>query len=51
MTATVPAAKIYTDDEYLLREVEAETRSEFRDGEIVAITGGTPAHNKGSAAT
>mgnify|MGYP005850830483 CR=1 FL=1 len=35
----------YTIDEYLELEVESETRSEYRDGEIVPMAGGTPDHN------
>jgi Uma2 family endonuclease len=33
-------------EEYLALEVESETRNEYRNGEIVPMTGGTPAHNK-----
>ncbi len=44
MVAT-PQTKTYTAEEYLALEVEAETRSEYRNGEIVLMTGGTPAHN------
>jgi Uma2 family endonuclease len=32
--------------EYLALEVESEIRHEYRNGEIVPMTGGTPAHNK-----
>ncbi|MDV3347122.1 Uma2 family endonuclease [Leptothoe sp. ISB3NOV94-8A] len=39
-------AKTYTAEEYLALEVDADTRSEFRDGEIVEMTGGTPEHNE-----
>lgn len=39
-------AATYTAEEYLVLEVESDTRSEFRDGEIVPMTGGTPAHNE-----
>ena len=38
--------KTYTAEEYLALEVESETRSEYRSGEIVPMTGGTPSHNK-----
>jgi Uma2 family endonuclease len=41
--------RTYTSEEYLALEVEAETRSEYRNGEIVLITGGTPEHNDISA--
>jgi Uma2 family endonuclease len=39
-------AKIYTAEEYLALEVESETRHEFRNGEILPMAGGTPAHNE-----
>ena len=45
MTAAIEA-KTYTAEEYLALEIESETRSEFRNGEIVAMTGGTPEHNE-----
>lgn len=38
--------KIYTPEEYLALEVEAETRHEYRHGEIIPMSGGTPAHNE-----
>jgi Uma2 family endonuclease len=41
--------RTYTSEEYLALEVEAETRSEDRNGEIVLMTGGTPEHNDISA--
>jgi Uma2 family endonuclease len=37
--------KHYTVTEYLELEVASETRSEYRNGEIVEMTGGTPNHN------
>lgn len=37
--------KTYTVDEYLELEVAAETRNEYRNGEIIPMTGGTPNHN------
>lgn len=44
---TVPSrSKVYTAEEYLALEVESDTRSEFRNGEIVPMTGGTPEHNE-----
>ncbi|MGB7088396.1 MAG: Uma2 family endonuclease [Phormidesmis sp.] len=49
MTAVV-GTKTYTAEEYLALEVESDTRSEFRDGEIIATTGGTPTHNQLSSA-
>ena len=36
----------YTPEEYLSLEIDAEFRSEYRDGEIVPMTGGTTNHNK-----
>ena len=45
MTATIDT-KTYTAEEYLAQEVAAETRSEFRNGEIVTMAGGTPEHSK-----
>jgi Uma2 family endonuclease len=38
--------KRYTAEEYLELEVASETRNEYRDGEIVPMTGGTPEHNR-----
>ncbi len=46
MVLAVTEAKTYTADEYLALEVESETRNEYRSGEIVPATGGTPAHNE-----
>ncbi len=37
--------KKYTDEEYFEQELASETRSEYRDGEVVPMTGGTPDHN------
>ncbi|MEM7713479.1 MAG: Uma2 family endonuclease [Cyanobacteria bacterium P01_A01_bin.68] len=36
----------YTTEEYLELEEKAEFRSEYRDGEIVPMAGGTINHNK-----
>lgn len=36
----------YTPEQYLELEEKSEFRSEYRDGEIVAMTGGTTNHNK-----
>ncbi|MGD1904392.1 MAG: Uma2 family endonuclease [Leptolyngbyaceae cyanobacterium] len=36
----------YTSEEYLELEIASETRSEFRNGEIIPMTGGTPDHNE-----
>lgn len=38
--------KTYTAEEYLELELASETRSEYRNGEIIAVTGGTPEHNR-----
>jgi Uma2 family endonuclease len=38
--------KIYTPAEYLELEEKAEFRSEYRDGEIVPMAGGTTRHNR-----
>jgi Uma2 family endonuclease len=38
--------KTHTPEVYLALEEKAEFRSEYHDGEIVAMTGGTPNHNK-----
>ena len=36
----------YTIEEYFNLELVSETRSEYRDGEIILMTGGTPEHNR-----
>lgn len=46
MTIAPSQTKTYTAEEYLALEVESETRSEYRNGEIIPITGGTLAHNE-----
>ncbi|NEP20009.1 MAG: Uma2 family endonuclease [Leptolyngbya sp. SIO4C1] len=46
MTVSASPVKTYTAEEYLALEVESELRSEFRDGAIVEMTGGTPEHNE-----
>ena len=38
--------QLYTPEAYLLREDDAEERSEYRDGEIVPMAGGTANHNR-----
>ncbi|MBT9312447.1 Uma2 family endonuclease [Leptothoe kymatousa] len=43
---TIAAPKTYTAEDYLALEVESELRHEFRNGEIVEMTGGTPEHNE-----
>lgn len=44
--ATAAITKPYTAEEYLALEVASDVRSEFRNGEIVEMTGSTPAHNE-----
>jgi Uma2 family endonuclease len=46
MTLTATESKVYTAEEYFALEVESDTRSEFRNGDIVPMTGGTPNHNE-----
>ena len=45
MTLASSPAKIYTAEEYLALEAESDRRHEYRHGEIVPMTGGTPEHN------
>jgi Uma2 family endonuclease len=40
-----PETKHYTIDEYLELEIASETRNEYRNREIIPMTGGTPNHN------
>jgi len=37
--------KNYTVEEYFGLELASESRSEYRNGEIIPMTGGTPNHN------
>jgi Uma2 family endonuclease len=37
--------RFYTIEEYLELELTSETRSEYHNGEIIPMTGGTPSHN------
>ncbi|MBD2179002.1 Uma2 family endonuclease [Pseudanabaena sp. FACHB-1998] len=39
------ATKTYTVDEYLELEIASDIRNEYRNGEILPMTGGTPNHN------
>ncbi|MFQ3616386.1 MAG: Uma2 family endonuclease [Cyanobacteriota bacterium] len=41
-----PEVKRYTAEEYLELEVASETRNEYRDGEMIPMTSGTPEHNR-----
>ena len=46
-TATAnPAEMVYTTEEYLARERMAEAKSEYLDGEILAMAGASRAHNR-----
>ncbi|MBW4618504.1 MAG: Uma2 family endonuclease [Cyanosarcina radialis HA8281-LM2] len=38
--------RTYTPDEYLELELASDTRSEYRNGAIIPMTGGTPDHNE-----
>ena len=38
--------QIYTPEAYLELEVASETRNEYRNGAIISMAGGTPAHNR-----
>jgi Uma2 family endonuclease len=42
---TQTETKHYTIDEYLELEIASEIRSEYRNGEIISMTGGPPNHN------
>jgi Uma2 family endonuclease len=45
-TSTVEPSQRYSPEEYLEMEVRSEDRHEYRDGEIVLMTGATPNHNR-----
>ncbi len=46
MTTTPLPSKTDTAEVYLALEIESEVRHEYRNGEIVPMTGGTPSHNE-----
>jgi Uma2 family endonuclease len=46
MTIAQTKERIYTAEEYLNLEVASETRNEYRNGEIIPMTGGMPNHNE-----
>ncbi|MBE9010566.1 Uma2 family endonuclease [Pseudanabaenaceae cyanobacterium LEGE 13415] len=50
MTVTSPSAstrsRLYTPEEYLALEDKADFRSEYRQGEIIPMAGGTTNHNR-----
>ena len=43
---TSVAKRLYSPEEYLAREAQASFRSEYRDGDIVPMAGGTTNHNE-----
>jgi Uma2 family endonuclease len=45
MTQTLEQ-RIYSPEEYLELELASQTRSEYRNGAIIPMTGGTPDHNE-----
>ncbi|MEM6838591.1 MAG: Uma2 family endonuclease [Cyanobacteria bacterium P01_C01_bin.120] len=45
MSALAPT-QTPTAEEYLALEVESDQRHEYRNGEMILMTGGTPAHNE-----
>ena len=46
LMVAAPQVKLYSIEEYLALETESVHRNEYRNGAIVPMTGGTPAHNK-----
>ena len=44
MTLPAPQPR-YTIDEYVRRELSSEEKHEFQDGEILAMSGGSPEHS------
>ena len=46
MILQTPTRKLYSPEEYLEWEINSEERHEYIRGEIIAMTGGTPNHNK-----
>ncbi len=36
----------YSLSEYFEQEIQSQTRHEYIDGQVVAMTGGTPNHNR-----
>ena len=46
MIVTSVKNKPYTPEAYLALELDSEIRNEYRNGEIVPMTGGTPNHNE-----
>ncbi len=50
MTIAATQPKQCTAEDYLAAEVQSDTRNEYRNGEIIPMTGGTPAHDHGTLA-
>lgn len=46
MTVASSPLEICSAEDYLALEVQSDHRSEYRNGKIVPMTGGTPEHNK-----
>ncbi|WP_310485420.1 Uma2 family endonuclease [Chamaesiphon sp. VAR_48_metabat_403] len=46
MTIAQTKERIYTPEEYLELEIASDTRNEYRNGEIIPMTGGMPNHNE-----
>jgi Uma2 family endonuclease len=42
----ITLTKKYTLREYFEQEIQSQTRHEYLDGKIMAMTGGTPTHNR-----
>ena len=43
--ATATAKILYTPEEYLIKEREADFKSEYRNGDIIAMPGASRQHN------
>lgn len=46
MITQAEATQTYTPAEYLELEINSDLRHEYRNGEIISMTGGTPNHNE-----
>jgi Uma2 family endonuclease len=46
MTIAQTKERIYTAEEYLELEIASETRNEYRNGEIIPMTGGVDCENR-----
>ena len=47
----IQTTKHYTIEEYLVAEAQAEYKSEYYDGKIIAMSGGSPLHSQISVNT